>query len=144
MTRHTIRRVVFQILFALESNSETNIKELYTEIQSEDETRVDSEMPSYLETLVNGVSTQKEELDQVIASHLSNKWSISRLNKTDLLILRIAIYEAKFADGVPARVAINEALQLSKEFSDEKSRRFINGVLSNLVTETNNDAEQSN
>ncbi|KRM96435.1 transcription antitermination protein NusB [Liquorilactobacillus aquaticus DSM 21051] len=137
MTRHTIRRIVFQILFALESNSETNIAELYTQIQSEDKTNVDAEMPVYLTKLVEGVSAKKEELDQVITAHLSSKWSISRLNKTDLLILRIAIYEAKFEDGVPEKVAVNEALQLSKEFSDEKSRRFINGVLSNLITEKN-------
>ncbi|WP_311407276.1 transcription antitermination factor NusB [Liquorilactobacillus uvarum] len=141
MTRHTIRRIVFQILFALESNSETNIEELYTQIQSESEANDAGVMPVYLTELVNGVVSKKEELDQVITSHLSNKWSIARLNKTDLLILRIAIYEAKFEDGVPKKVAINEALQLSKEFSDEKSRRFINGVLSNLITEEKNEAE---
>ncbi|KRL38512.1 transcription antitermination factor NusB [Liquorilactobacillus uvarum] len=141
MTRHTIRRIVFQILFALESNPETNIEELYTQIQSESEANDIGVIPVYLTELVNGVVSKKEELNQVITSHLSNKWSISRLNKTDLLILRIAIYEAQFEDGVPKKVAINEALQLSKEFSDEKSRRFINGVLSNLITEKQNDAE---
>ena len=55
------------------------------------------------------------------------------MNKTDLLVLRLAIYEMLYVDDVPAKVALDEALQLAKEFSDDKSRRFINGVLSNLL-----------
>ena len=58
---------------------------------------------------------------------------ISRLNKTDLILMRIAVYEIKFVEEVPNKVSLNEALELSKEFSDETSRRFINGVLSNLI-----------
>ncbi|KRL01320.1 transcription antitermination factor NusB [Liquorilactobacillus capillatus] len=140
ITRHTIRRIAFQILYAVESNPETDINELYAQIQN-DESHADLEMPSYLTSLVTGVMTQKEELDQTITAHLSSKWSIKRLNKTDLLILRIAVYEAKFAAEVPTKVAVNEALQLAKEFSDEKSRRFINGVLSNLITEQSSKLE---
>ena len=65
--------------------------------------------------------------------YLSSNWTLARLNKTDLLVLRLAIYEMLYVDDVPAKVALDEALQLAKEFSDDKSRRFINGVLSNLL-----------
>ncbi|MDY2993900.1 transcription antitermination factor NusB, partial [Ligilactobacillus animalis] len=64
---------------------------------------------------------------------LSANWTLARLNRIDLLILRLAIYEMLYVDDVPAKVALDEALQLAKEFSDDKSRRFINGVLSNLL-----------
>lgn len=65
--------------------------------------------------------------------HPTTNWTLARLNKTDLLVLRLAIYEMLYVDDVPAKVALDEALQLAKEFSDDKSRRFINGVLSNLL-----------
>ena len=61
---------------------------------------------------------------------MSANWTLARLNRIDLLILRLAMYEMLYVDDVPAKVALDEALQLAKEFSDDKSRRFINGVLS--------------
>ena len=82
---------------------------------------------------MKGVITNQAQLDAEIEKYLNAKWSIARLNKTDLLILRLATYEMLFVEAVPAKVALNEALQLAKEFSDDKSRRFINGVLSNLL-----------
>ena len=75
----------------------------------------------------------KAEIDEAISAHLKKGWPISRLNKTDLILMRIAVYEIKFVEEVPNKVSLNEALELSKEFSDETSRRFINGVLSNLI-----------
>ena len=72
-------------------------------------------------------------IDEAISAHLKKGWPISRLNKTDLILMRIAVYEIKFVEEVPNKVSLNEALELSKEFSDETSRRFINGVLSNLI-----------
>ena len=77
--------------------------------------------------------THQSELDAKIDQYLSSNWTLARLNKTDLLVLRLAIYEMLYVDDVPAKVALDEALQLAKEFSDDKSRRFINGVLSNLL-----------
>lgn len=82
---------------------------------------------------MKGVITNQAQLDAEIEKYLNAKWSIARLNKTDLLILRLATYEMLFVEAIPAKVALNEALQLAKEFSDDKSRRFINGVLSNLL-----------
>ncbi len=83
--------------------------------------------------MVEGVLTHQSELDAKIDQYLSSNWTLARLNKTDLLVLRLAIYEMLYVDDVPAKVALDEALQLAKEFSDDKSRRFINGVLSNLL-----------
>ena len=90
-------------------------------------------VPAYLPELVEGVLTHQSELDAKIDQYLSSNWTLARLNKTDLLVLRLAIYEMLYVDDVPAKVALDEALQLAKEFSDDKSRRFINGVLSNLL-----------
>ena len=92
-----------------------------------------SKCPDYLRELVQGVLSHQAELDDEIASKLNSKWTLSRLPKTDLIILRLGLYEIQNCDEIPNKVALNEALQLAKEFSDEKQRGFINGVLSNFI-----------
>jgi len=129
--RHEVRVLAFQALFALNSNPEAEINSVCQEVVAE--LAPETEVPAYLLELVNGVVTKQAQLDAEIEKYLNNKWSLARLNKTDLLIMRLAAYEILFVEAVPGKVALNEALQLAKEFSDDKSRRFINGVLSNLV-----------
>lgn len=131
MSRHDIRKTAFQMLFAMESNNDVEINEVYYQVRdNEDELE---QIPSYVRTLVVGTNEKKAELDTIIQKYLGKSWTLSRLNKTDVIILRLAIFEIQNIDDVPGRVALDEALELTKEFSDEKSRRFVNGVLSNLV-----------
>ncbi|KRM30054.1 hypothetical protein FD32_GL000777 [Limosilactobacillus panis DSM 6035] len=88
--------------------------------------------------MVKGVSDHQDELDQQISSLLARDWTIDRLVKPDLIILRIALYEIQYVDGVPTAVAINEALELAKAFSNDKSRKFINGALGKFEQEHRN------
>lgn len=131
LTRHKIREIAFQTLFALNSNIDADPVEVEKQVLSESNPK--EEVPEYLTALVKGVLDNQSEIDGIISSYLKKGWSLPRLNKTDLLILRVAVYEIKYVDDVPSKVALNEALQLAKEFSDEKSKRFINGILANLV-----------
>ncbi len=131
LNRHQIRKIAFQVLFAKHMNADANVEDLYRQLipsQSDQPTVV----PEYLVTLVNGVTEKEAELDEQISPLLANKWSISRLSNPDLIILRLGLYEMEYSAEVPTRVALNEALELAKEFSDDNSRRFINGVLSKL------------
>lgn len=132
ISRHDTRKLAFQALFALNSNPDALPQDVYEALLEDEATTT---VPAYLPELVEGVLTHQSELDAKIDQHLSSNWTLARLNKTDLLILRLAIYEMLYVDNddVPAKVALDEALQLAKEFSDDKSRRFINGVLSNLL-----------
>lgn len=84
----------------------------------------------YLTELVYGVQANREAIDSEIKRFLSD-WTIDRIAKIDLAILRVAIYEILFVDDelVPAKAAVNEAIDLAKLFSDDKSRIFISGVL---------------
>lgn len=137
-TRHEIREKALQALFPLDFNSDltkqdaiTNALELdYGEMISEDG---EAFVPVYLDVLVGGVCEKKEELDQLIQGHLGKNWTIQRIAKLDLIILRMAIFEMKYAADVPNTVALNEALELAKKYSDDSSRKFINGVLSNVM-----------
>lgn len=124
MTRHDIRQYAFQALFAKTSNPDSQLDVVY-----EDLLPAGQDKPPYLTELVDGVIDHQAELDQEIKQRLSSHWELSRIAKTDLVILRIAFYELKYVDAVPTAVAINEALELAKTYSDDKSRKFINGVL---------------
>ena len=84
--------------------------------------------------LVNGVLTHKEDLDQIIDENLKG-WSFSRLNKVDKAILRLATYEMKFCQETPHKIIIDEAVELTKEFSDTgdgKARSYNNKVLDQI------------
>ena len=122
--RHAIREEVFQILFAKQSNPDATLTDIYESLPSHAD-----KIPAYLQTLVEGVSEHQEKLDEQITQLLASGWEINRLAQTDLVILRLALYEIQFVDEVPTVVAINEALELAKTYSNDKSRKFINGAL---------------
>ena len=129
LTRHQIRVRAFQTLFAMNANPEADKQVIYRQLltDSDDEPVT---VPPYLDQLVSGVLTNQAQLDDLIKKYLTTGWTLPRIAKTDLVILRLAFYELEYQTDIPKRVAVNEALELSKQFSDDRSRRFINGVLS--------------
>lgn len=131
-SRHSIRIGAFQTLFALENTTDEQKENLYAEVLPLEK---GEKAPAYLDQLVSGVQTHQTEIDQLISSYLKNGWTIERLARANLVILRIAIYELEYEQDLPAAVVINEALELAKTFSDDKSRRFINGVLGHYEKE---------
>ena len=86
----------------------------------------------YAKALFDGVDSKIEELDEVINIY-SKGWKTNRLPKVNLAILRLAIYEIKYVDDVPASVAINEAVELAKKYSGEGDYSFINGILGSVA-----------
>jgi len=88
----------------------------------------------FLKGLVEGTINHLQEIDEEISMHLEN-WSLDRLSKVDVNILRLAIYEMKFNEEVPENVAINEAIEIAKRFGDDNSGKFINGILSKVKGE---------
>lgn len=140
LTRHEIREKALQSLFPLDFNSDLTKQDAITHALELDHAEMVSEdgeefVPVYLDVLVGGVCEKKDELDQMIHAHLGKNWTIQRIAKMDLIILRIAIFEMKYVNDVPNAVALNEALELAKKYSDDRSRKFVNGVLSNVMKE---------
>ncbi|QBO36787.1 transcription antitermination factor NusB [Periweissella cryptocerci] len=141
MTRHQTREKAFQTLFALAGNPEADMASLYDDVMedvapdnAEDEK---ASLPDYLITLVNGVLEYKAELEVMISQHLADGWTFARLAKADRVILEIAFFELNYGDAAntPAKVVVDEALNLAKTFSDESSRKFINAVLDKALHE---------
>lgn len=79
------------------------------------------------------IEDKKEEIDSLI-DKASTKWRINRISKTDLMLLRVAVYEIKFDAEVPDKVAVNEAVELAKLYGGNESPAFVNGVLAKFMT----------
>ena len=86
----------------------------------------------YIKLFISSFLDNKELIDSEISQVLSDKWTVKRLAKIDLALIRTAITEIKYLE-IPYKVAINEALELAKKYSDEKSSSFINGILKDYV-----------
>ena len=125
LNRHQIREVAFQTLFAMDLDSKADPVQLFQTILK----TTNANYPDYLLQLVNGVKSHRPALNAEISRFLKPDWTLDRIAKVDLIILQIAIYEIKNVKTVPNRVAVNEALQLANEYSDPRSRRFVNGIL---------------
>jgi len=125
MKRHEARQKALQVLFQLD-NIELTVEEAIGHVLGEEES------DSFFEGLVNGTMEKKEEIDAVLAEKLEN-WSLSRLPKIERTVLRLALYELLYMEETPNRVVLNEAIELCKTFGDEKSSKFVNGVLSKFT-----------
>lgn len=86
----------------------------------------------YITTVLQGVFEHSDELDAIISARLKKGWTLSRISKVSHIILRLAIYEMLYIDDVPPKVAINEAVELSKSYGSETDPAFINGLLGNV------------
>ncbi|USS87560.1 transcription antitermination factor NusB [Fructilactobacillus hinvesii] len=128
INRHQIRVLAFQTLFAKENNQETDPDTLFRELTYG---KVDP-VPAYFQELVTGVQQHRSEINDAIQAHLATNWKLERLNKADLIILQLAVEEIKFSTEVPRKVAINEALELTKQFSDQQATNFVNAVLDQI------------
>ena len=131
-SRRDLRERAFQTLFALEFGGEAleQAHFAYTyDKPIDEETEVD--VPAFLLSLVTGVREELAQLD----SQIEEGWSLSRLIVTDRTLLRLGLYEITSFEETPGRVAINEIIEIAKKYSDETSAKFINGVLSQFVTD---------
>ena len=138
-SRRELRKCAFQALMSLEfgTDMETACRFAYSYDKDEDaDNAAEADIPAFLLNLVSGVVQSKDDLDKKIAQHLKKGWTVDRLTLVEKNILRLGIFEITEFD-TPQLVAVNEAIELAKNFSDQKSARFINGLLSQFVTEEN-------
>ena len=124
--RRQNRATAFRFLFQWELNPTDRLREDLAEFI--DRLEHDEEYYTYSFELVDGVLDKIKILDSIIKELVTN-WEFSRIAKVDLALLRLALYEIKYRLDVPPVVIIDEALEISKEFSSENSKKFLNGVL---------------
>ena len=130
-SRRDLRERAFQTLFALEFGGEALDQAYFAYTYDkpiDEETEVD--LPSFLLSLVTGVREELPQLDSQIEEKLKEG-----LIMTDRTLLRLGLYEITSFEETPGRVAINEIIEIAKKYSDKTSAKFINGVLSQFVTD---------
>ncbi len=123
--REIIMKVIYQTYILDKTNNEYNIDDLIKE-----QLEIENE---YVNTCVEGIIKNQKEINE-LANKYMNNWTIDRLNKVDKAILSLAIYELMYTD-TPSVVAINEAIELSKKYSEEAVTKMINGVLDKIYHE---------
>ena len=89
----------------------------------------------YIKAVIDGVCEHEAEIDELISKNLKKGWTLKRISKTAHTVLKIAIFEMKYLDDVPAKVAANEAVELAKRYGDENDPAFVNGVLASVIKE---------
>ena len=146
LKRRALRVLAIQALYQLDVSPEMHIVDALSlalecsedspySIEAITEEELLNEVPeiAYSIALVRGVQNNVEKIDALIEKYLKG-WKLNRIVRLDLIIMRVAIFETTSPElEVPQTVALNEAIEIAKTYSDEKSAKFINGILSNLV-----------
>ena len=131
MSRKDSREKALELLFGMTLSKDTpqEVIEIFKENSEESLESLDF---GYINNILVGINENRSELDLLIEKNLQN-WKIDRISKINLCILEMGIYEMLHVEDVPEKVALNEALELTKRYSDEKSVSFVNGVLDKVL-----------
>ena len=130
LSRSQARCEAFKIIFQRNQHMD-DVDFLLDNLMNELPASVTS-MP-YIKNVVYGVMEKYDELTGIIGENLAEGWKVERISKVARAVLLLAIYEIKYVDDVPEKVAINEALELAKKFDMPDSSVFVNGVLAGVV-----------
>lgn len=131
MSRRELRESIFLLLFRIEFNTREELQE-QTEMFLEEKPDISKADSAYIRNKVDAILDIQDEIDRTIMK-ICTGWRLERLGKTELAILRLAVYEMEKDEDIPKGVAINEALELAKIYCSEDAPRFINGVLAKLA-----------
>ena len=142
LSRRRAREIALQVLYSIDANADVDPAgalafyfDRFAAEEREDEPaeaetgEVDQ---SFVETLVREVSERRDEIDEILGQ-LSRNWRIERIARVERTILRMALYELKFRDDIPARVTLNEAIELAKRFGSADASAFVNGLLDSAL-----------
>jgi transcription antitermination protein NusB len=129
-SRHAGRELALKALYQIDMRGEVSNEDLALFFES---FAADDDARAFALRLVDGVRREKVTIDQVLGDVLEH-WSIGRLSRIDHNILRLGVYELMRMNDIPARVTIDEAIELAKAYGDQESGRFVNGVLDQAAT----------
>ena len=153
MTRSKLRENIFKIIFRASFFDKDEMPEQMQEylndieidqakkkenLEIEEETGVidesdDARDLAYIKDKSDAIIEKKDEIDKLIED-AAKGWSLQRIGRAELAILRVAVYEIRFDDDIPFKVAVNEALELSKKYCEPEAGAFINGILSSFAS----------
>lgn len=130
MNRRKSRELAMKLLFESSINKK-DVEEIIDDYKEENEDYKDMDF-EYIKNLLNGIQEKENFLNEKIEGSLAN-WKLNRVSKINIAILKIAVFEIFFVEEIPDKVSVNEAIELAKIYSDEKSPAFINGAIGNMI-----------
>ena len=132
MQRSAMRELAFQLIYEIEiqKDAEDDVLELFFESND----IIEESVKKYLKEIKEGLETNKAEINELVVHNLKQNWTLDRVSKINLSLIKLAIFEMLYLD-LPYKVAINEVIELSKKYADEQSPIFINGILASVVKE---------
>ncbi|MCI5516260.1 transcription antitermination factor NusB [Roseburia sp. MUC/MUC-530-WT-4D] len=131
MTRREQRENVFKILFRAEFHPSEEMKDQISGISDEIENMSEKEQ-TYITGKCEDILGHLTEIDNAI-NEVTKGWKTTRMGKVDLSLIRLAVYEIRYEEDIPTKVAINEAIELAKKYGTDESPAFINGVLAKFA-----------
>ncbi len=132
MQRSAMRELAFKLVYEIEIQKES--QEDQFEIFIENNEITDEKVIKYLKDIKQGIKDNSNEIDNLIINNLRDNWSLNRISKINLSLIKLAIYEMVYK-SLPYKVAINEVVELAKKYADESAPIFINGILASVVKE---------
>ena len=132
MGRRNARNLAFYLLFQYDfvnNGDYEEVKNIFLTVNSDDIAENDRE---YIISKTDGTMSHLVEIDELLGTYAKG-WSVDRMSKVDKAILRLAVYEIKYAPDVPDGVAVNEAVELAKTYSSDEAPAFINGILGQIL-----------
>ena len=130
MSRKKARDNAFKCVYELEFGRDENLEKILNNCYEENDNK--PEEKEYIKKVLKGIKEKLEEIDGIILSKLKN-WSLDRIAKIDLAILRLAVYEIKYMEDIPEKVSANEAVELAKTYGNNDSKSFVNGVIAKVI-----------
>ena len=130
MSRKKARDNAFKCIYELEFIKDKNLDDILLNCYEENNNSEGEKQ--YIQMVLKGVKENIEKIDNIILSKLKN-WSLDRIAKIDLAILRLAIYEILYVDSIPNKVSANEAVELAKTYGNNDSKSFVNGVIAKVI-----------
>ena len=137
MQRSAMRELAFKLVYEIEIQKDED-EQLEIFIENNDIT--DEKVVEYLKDIKKGIREHSEEINKLIENNLKENWSLKRISKINLSLIKLAIYEMVYKN-LPYKIAINEVVELAKKYADESAPIFINGILASVVKEKNLDGE---
>ncbi|MCR5719641.1 MAG: transcription antitermination factor NusB [Lachnospiraceae bacterium] len=132
MTRHDLREQVFQLLFRVEFVSMEDMEEQVKLFFDYNDLQFNENDSDFIRARYEAIVSNLSKIDETIEDKVTG-WTISRIGKVELAVLRIAVYEILFDDDIAPGIAIDEAVEIAKKYGQANSGSFVNGVLAKLV-----------
>ena len=135
MNRSESREEAFKLLFSLQIQKEYSLNEQIL-LFIEGENINDEAAKKYIDETISGIFENNEQIEAYIKKNIKENWSISRISRVDLALLKLGIYEILYSK-LPYKVVVNEVVELAKKYGDDSSKSFVNGVLASIIKSNN-------